>query len=367
MASIASRTDDAGDKPVPVHQVVLSDSCRDDYSSAFHKVRSRLVDDAGRSYVEFIRGLRPDFRRVYLDIALGYTMLLVTATAAAGLLRLNVPAGAVIVFGALCFGYWIAYLQLFIHEAAHFNLAQDRMMSDRLGNLLIAWMVGTSVAQYRKVHFQHHRALGTTQDSEFSYFFPLTTWFFIKSLCGLKALEVVLAREKHLSRSSSRSPARTAEWPNERGDQPQPTGSRLPGGLPYLMAGVVVHVGLLLAAWQIGLWPLAIAWIIGIGMLFPFFAALRPFLEHRNDAAQNGIDYRLTDQGAYTRLFGDDIVSATFGGAGFNRHLLHHWEPQVSYTRLHDLEAFLARTDMKDIMDSRRSSYAEIFLKFLSL
>jgi hypothetical protein len=293
-------------------------------------------------------------------------MLLATALAAVCLLRLNVPAGAVIVLGALCFGYWIAYLQLFIHEAAHFNLAQDRTMSDRVGNLLIAWMVGTSVAQYRKVHFQHHRALGTIQDSEFSYFFPLNALFFIKSLCGLRALEVVLAREKHLSRSSIRSATRATETPTEGGDQPQPTGSRPPGGLAYLIAGVVVHVGLLLAAWQTGLWPLAIAWIIGIGMVFPFFAALRPFLEHRNDAALNGIDYRLTDQGPYTRLFGDDMVSATFGGAGFNRHLLHHWEPQVSYTRLRDLEAFLARTDMKEIMDSRRSRYAAIFLKFLS-
>jgi hypothetical protein len=38
------------------------------------------------------------------------------------------------------------------------------------------------VRDYRKVHFQHHRALGTVDDSEISYFFPLNLMFFVKGV-----------------------------------------------------------------------------------------------------------------------------------------------------------------------------------------
>jgi hypothetical protein len=96
-------------------------------------------------------------------------------------------------------------------------------------------------------------------------------------------------------------------------------------------------------------------------MVFPFFGSLRQLLEHRDDAAPSTIDFQTQSHGAYTRLFGDDVFSATFGGAGFNRHLLHHWEPQVSYTNLPELEAFLQGTELKRVMDLRRTTYFEIF------
>lgn len=101
--------------------------------------------------------------------------------------------------------------------------------------------------------------------------------------------------------------------------------------------------------------------------MFPFFAALRPLLEHRDEKASFVVDYRRNDHGAYTRLFGDDPFSATFGGAGFNKHLLHHWEPRVSYTRLRELERFLADTQMQPIMKARRSSYGETLRRLFTL
>lgn len=174
----------------------------DDYSAAFHKVRSQLVDQHGREYVEFVRGMRPQFSVVYRDIAFGYAMLALTALVATYWLRSGSPAWAVMVLGGASFGFWIAYLQLFIHEAAHFNLAVNRSLSDRLGNVLIAWMVGTSVARYRKVHFDHHRYLGTTGDPEFSYVYPLNVRFLIKSLVGWRAVESLLSRRRRLHTGS---------------------------------------------------------------------------------------------------------------------------------------------------------------------
>ena len=81
--------------------------------------------------------------------------------------------------------------------------------------------------------------------------------------------------------------------------------------------------------------------MIGVGVFLPFFGALRQILEHRAPEADGGVDYARTPHGAYTRIFHGGLFAKTFGGAGFDRHLLHHWEPQVSYTRLADLETYL--------------------------
>jgi fatty acid desaturase len=336
---------------------------RDDYSAAFHKVRFGLVDDRGQSYAEFVRGLRPDFARVYRDIGWGYSMLITTALIAIFTLHNGVPPWFVVAIGALSFGYWIAYLQLFIHEAAHANLAAERKESDRLGNLLVAWMVGTTVANYRKVHFEHHRALGTTSDTESSYFLPLNALFVLSSLCGLRAVEVLLTRRSCVQRSRSSGKSEQAAFDAEG----IPCRSRASLIASHVRAGVLGHIVVILVAWWGGSWPLATAWCVGVGVVFPFFAALRPVLEHRDEVASSRIDYRRADHGAYTRLFGDDPLSASFGGAGFNRHLLHHWEPQVSYTRLPELEKFLGRTVMKTVMESRRSSYGAAFIRLFTL
>jgi fatty acid desaturase len=344
------------------------DQVTDDFSKTFHKVRSTLADSRGRSYLEFSRSLKPDYKRVIRDIVLGYVMLVASVATSWFLLGIGVFWLVVVVLGSLFIGYWIAYIQLFIHEGAHFNLAADRSRSDRLCNLLIAWLIGTSVESYRVVHFQHHRALGTTNDSEFTYFFPLNFVFLSKALLGIRALEVLIARRKYLAvveaNAGSASTGRGASARNGRStasDRPKAMTDKFP------IASAIAHLMIVGVCWSLGSIPLAFAWVLGVGIVFPFCGALRQLLEHRSDTANGATDYRRTDHGAFTRIFGNDPFSATFGGAGFNRHLLHHWEPQLSYTNLQALEAFLTDTPMRSIMATRRSSYAGTFLKLLSL
>jgi fatty acid desaturase len=128
-----------------------------------------------------------------------------------------------------------------------------------------------------------------------------------------------------------------------------------------LLYSLLLH-GLLVASllW-VGAWPAALAWVLGVGSVFPFFSALRLMLEHRDLNADPAIDYEVESHGALSRMFGDDLFSATFGGAGLNRHLLHHWEPNVSYTLLPELESFLMRTEVAQVIEARRSSYFAIF------
>jgi len=315
----------------------------DDHSAGFAALRRDLRDSNGVRLMDFVRDLKPDFRKVRRDIALGYLMLAVTIAATAFLPWLGVPALLAAALGAISVGYWVAYLQLFIHEGAHYNLTADRAYNDRFCDLAISWMVGTSIAAYRPFHFQHHRALGMTNDSEHSYFFPLNLVFFTKSLFGARALEVIALRHSNSQNTPGRSRNRA------------------------LWIAPLAHGALILAALAVGYWWLAAAWLFGVGAVYPFLGALRQFLEHRDEDASPSVDYSKVDHGAVTRIFQDGPFSSTFGGAGFNRHLLHHWEPQVSYTRLADFERFLLDTPLAEVIEKRRTTYAETFLKLLSI
>jgi len=128
---------------------------------------------------------------------------------------------------------------------------------------------------------------------------------------------------------------------------------------------VSIHLCLIAVTYINGYWWGSLAWLLGMFSFFPFFASLRPLLEHRDLNADSKSDYTKNDHGAFTRIFGSDMFSSTFGGAGFNRHLLHHWEPQLSYTNLSQLESFLndSTSTLKYVIDARRSSYMETFFK----
>jgi fatty acid desaturase len=332
-------------------------STNDDYSGVFSKIRPSLLNSRGVRLADFARDLRPNYRRVCFDIALGYFALGIMLGGVALLQSWGVSAFLLTSIAAIWTGYWVAYLHLFLHEGAHWNLAPSRKLSDWLCNLSVGWLVLMDVGEYRKVHFQHHRALGTVTDSEISYFFPVNLIFFGKGMLGIRLAERWMSYKRWQIKANENR-AKTAH--RQRADRR--SASRL---VP--VAGVLVHTFIIAGLLWSGSTAAAFAWIIGMGCVFPLLATLRQALEHRNQCASPDIDYTRTDHGAYTRLFGTGWFASTFGGAGFNRHLLHHWEPQVSYTRLADLECFLADTPMAAVMDRRRTSYHEAFRRLFSL
>jgi fatty acid desaturase len=325
----------------------------DDYSAGFPKLRRNLLNSRGISYLAFLKTLRPDYRQVRRDIALGYGMIAATLLLAAVAPSFGVPPLLVVVLAAVAIGYWIAYLQLFLHEGAHFNLASDRDASDRFCDLTISWMIGTSVAAYRKVHFHHHRALGTTDDSEHTYFFPLNVMFVIKALFGIRALEVIISRMAIGKKKVSEPAGRQRDF------------SR-PSKKWIILLGPLVHGGIVVTSALSGYWWVSIAWLAGLGTAFPFFGALRQLLEHRGENAEPRTDYFAVNHGAVTRIFEDGPIGSTFGGAGFNRHLIHHWEPQISYTNLREVQDFLSDTAVGNAIMIRKTTYFDAFLRLLS-
>ncbi|CAM3157963.1 Fatty acid desaturase domain-containing protein [Sphingomonas antarctica] len=306
-------------------------------ADAWPPLRTRVEAETLGGYSKYRKTLTPRFETVWRDIALGYAVLaaIVVAVGSVGGIVASLVAATL---GAVGIGTSIAYLQLFIHEAAHANLAPRRRTSDWIANSFIAWQVGTSIAAYRAVHFDHHRHLGHARDGERSYVHPLTPRLIVEMLTGVHAVRIFLSR--------AQSP------------QPRSARSKLP-----LIRGAAIHVAILGTMLAFGAWPAVLAWGGGMTIVYPFLATLRPLLEHRPVRADA---LRPAQSGAVTRLFADGPLAKIFGGAGFSRHLLHHWEPQVSYTRLAELDAYLARTSLAPILDARRTTYVQAFRDILA-
>ncbi|HEX7938511.1 MAG TPA: fatty acid desaturase [Gemmatimonadaceae bacterium] len=309
-----------------------------DASTAFLK-RGALVDSAGLSFRDFRRTLTPRFGVVWSQLILGYVALVVVgigvgASAPLGFSWLRVTLGAVL------FGFFQAYIQLFFHEAAHYNVAPGRERNDRLANVFIGALHGLEIQTYRLVHFEHHRRLGTAMDSERSYFDPLNMRFFAEALLGIKGLRVLSRRDDLVALT------RLAPVAAQRRQR---------------VVAAVLNVAIVCLAWVSGQRAVALAWIIGTLSVMPLFVSLRQVLEHRSEGADATADYSRVDHGAVNRLFGEGPIASTLGAAGFNRHMLHHWEPQISYTRLGDVERYLMRTDAAAPLERHRSTYWETF------
>lgn len=302
--------------------------------------KTSLKNGTGVAYLDFRQKLTPHYGRVAFDLLLGYTLLflgVVVPLRLAHLLPSYIPL--LVLVSAVSTGYWIAYLHLFMHEAAHFNLVPGRKWNDFLSNLLICSWSGQNTAAYRVIHWDHHRFLGEPNDTEHSYFNALNSRFLFEALTGIAALKVLLFRGKKLENQKTAL------------DKMMPLAA-------LVLNGLVLAALILLKSW-----PFALAWALGLAIFFPFFGALRQLLEHRDLMADSKADYSKLPHGKTTRLFREGPVNSTLGAAGFTRHLIHHWDPQVSYTRLFEVEKFLMETPLAEGVAAAKTTYLITFLK----
>jgi fatty acid desaturase len=304
--------------------------------------RSTLVDHANRSYLDVRRTLTPRYGVVWASLLAGHLALWVIGAGLAALdgdTTSGVVIGLLAVAGGVLFGFWLHYLLLFQHEGVHFHLARTAVRNDQLTNLFIGSIIGEDVRSYRKVHFGHHRHLGTPQDTERSYFDVLNRRFVLESLLGIRLIKTVLARRLLVGSTDTGQAERSSYF--------SPT---------FIGAGVA-NVATVVIAWVTGRESLAIAWVLGVLVFMPMFNALRQVLEHRSEFADRTVDYAVVPHGSVNRIFGDGLLARLLGSAGFNRHLLHHWDPDVSCTRLGDLEEYLLDTEVGPALRARQTTY----------
>lgn len=303
------------------------------------------VHENGSRYSDFRNKLTPRYGVVWFDIIKGYFFL---AAAAALFIfldhRFHSYWWAYLIPFAFLIGYIAAYLALFIHEAGHFNIHHDKKKNDQLATIFLCLPFGLSMKSYRKIHWQHHLHLGTPQDTEISYFNAINKLFILETLTGIHLLRTIVKKEK-----------------NELLTKEQVQQSRI-----MLVAGFLLHALILTAAILTNNWAFAITWILSFGIFFPFFATIRQILEHRDELANHRTDFTKQAHGKISRLFVHGILSSSFGSAGFTRHMIHHWDPLISYTRMQDIEEYLTGCKhISLIIESSRTTYTKTLKKLL--
>jgi fatty acid desaturase len=311
--------------------------------------KNQIVNSKGITYTQFTAALKPRYSIVWLNIGFGYAVLLAilllgmyVEKAAPAYFIISIPLGAILV------GYWFAFIHLFIHEASHYNIARDKKTNDLLANIFLGLIAGTDIKFYRALHFDHHRHLGTVDDPEHTYFDALNWRFVFESLTGIRLFKVIAGRNEHAKANKN------------------VTDELMKKNKTIFLAGMLFNFLVGCAFFFTGFWQVALMWLAGIGVIFPFFLSLRQLLEHRSESAQSAIDYYKTDHGEVNRMFGVGLIALTFGSAGFNRHFLHHWAPQISCTRLGDLESYLKDTEFAKEVSSKRTSYFATFIKLFN-
>ena len=313
--------------------------------------KATLVNSQGLTYKGIRKTLEPRFGLAWFHIFLGWVGLAALFVLLVRLSGIHLLLDIFLVLGgAFLLGFTIAYLQLFLHEAAHYNLHPNRTLNDLLTNLFVSGMVGIEVKNYRPIHWDHHRFHGTTMDTEISYYDTLNIRFVAEIMLGIRVLRVISIRKERLKNT-------TDEEKKEAGMQNRPY---------TLLGGLIFNALLIGSLLYLHHWVTAIAWFVAVLVVYPFFGAFRQLLEHRDENANPNAVYTEVAHGAVHRLFGDGLIASTMGGAGFNRHLLHHWDPQVSYTRLRELETFLMDTPAAQYLQERQTTYLKTLGKLFS-
>src|SRR5262245_8830256 len=204
---------------------------------------SDLVDDRGVAYRDFRRRLAPRWGRVWLELGAAYVVL---ALVIAGIVALDPGwplALPVALVGGGVIGYTIHFINCFFHEAAHYNVLPNRRLNDVVTDVLMGWLFGSSISLYRRIHWQHHRALGTTMDSENSYFDALGVGYLVQGVTGLKALRTM------------RQYRRTEATEQPRRDRAE--------RVAWLALATVVNLAIAVALVLTGSIAAAAAWLIG--------------------------------------------------------------------------------------------------------
>lgn len=306
---------------------------------------SEVVNRSGLCYTQLRRELHPVYKKAWRDIAKGYCWLFALLALCVWLLRGSLVSPFLLVpIAAFAVGYCLAFLHLFIHAAAHYDLHPLRQKNDVLCDYLLGVLFGIRIKPYRKIHWQHHLRLGKTDDSEHSYFNELNLSFLLKCITGLHVLSVLRSRAR----------ARSKEDPVQS-----------PAFRAYVL---LVHISVLLVLWIAGGWALEIIWIAALAIVFPLFATLRQLMEHRDTRASGKVNYGEHEHGKVSRLFGTGLIDSSMGGAGFNRHMLHHWDPLVPYTRLAEVEQFLLECPSTEkLVRISKTSYRRVFFQLFKL
>lgn len=303
-----------------------------DFSNTFYSAEFPSGEAWIAPYRQLRKNWKPKYVRTWIEITAHWVTLI-------GFLVINLSIDITNLWITICSSAFVAVLlhrlHLFLHEGAHGHLAGSQKLNDVLTNIFVGALVLQDVAAYRSQHMLHHRYLGQDCDPERSYQSPLDLKFIAKTLFGVSALGLLLEKVRG-PRTNSRGRFKIT----------------VTGG------GFLLHLSILTLGLTMDSVSLVISWIVSVGLFFPLIAALRQLLEHSMHVDGVG-----KTSFPVTRIFDRGFLTFLIGAAGFDRHLLHHWDPGIPACRLSEMERSLSRLGFDEILQARRTSYPAVFFQ----
>jgi fatty acid desaturase len=247
-------------------------------------------------------------------------------------------AWAVALLGPL----WLAFLPfivscalaqamlLWVHEASHFSLFDNRRVNDIWCDVFFAGPIGVTVAAYRVRHLSHHAELGTSKDQDgYPYFIPVRGRRALMKVmaCSLSGLMGLwLLRTKYLGLT-----------PTPRAEQVSP---RWIGPLMTAVFNSVLLIFCILA----GRWYLYLAlWIYPIVAVAVALNIVRSVAEHQPEDFPRFKDGLETAMRPITRTTAPNWFEKwLLYQANFNYHVEHHIFPAIPRHNLGKLHRHLA-------------------------
>jgi fatty acid desaturase len=223
-----------------------------------------------------------------------------------------------------------------MHECAH-KLAFRRLaMNETLGAWILAPLVLTDFADYRRRHWQHHRRLGQADDPKVVYHTDVRhvgVWMLLlRCLMGIEALK------------------RLTEGGDDADQSEGVKGAAISGRLVVTQAVFLASVVAVAFWFHDDSWSVLSATVMAYGVVYGyglasvtvFAAAVRAIAEHQigdhETAATEG-------DAALRNLRCNPVTRLTFGAYGFADHATHHRQPGVPYYNLPALTRSLAESD----------------------
>ena len=300
-----------------------------------------LISEDGLYYEDFKKSLKIKYKIILFDLCLIVSMII-----SGFFLFENLKNSSQILYFVCHFvwnSFWFASYLNFFHESSHYNLHHNKKINDMLATFLFSLFNGQDIKNLRITHWQHHKYLGATHDTENSYSEPLSFSQIIKVLLFIFTFQKILIRNNYLKTSKKKIFSK------------------------LFFISIFFHLGVTTLIIFVFGYFTAVVWVYTFLTGVPLFFKIRQTLEHRNVDHDKTKSFINIDHGPINRLFKSNFFSRFFGSAGFNKHLLHHWDPSLSYTNFREFENFLLKTKLKEQILNSKSNYNKIFSNLIYL
>ena len=109
-----------------------------DYSMNFRDIRDKFLNSS--EYRKFLKTLNPFYWKVYLDLGIGYLFIFLSLLIASKIELFSLISFPLLIILSINLGFWIAYLTLFVHEGAHYNLSKNKKINKYIIHIYIKFI-----------------------------------------------------------------------------------------------------------------------------------------------------------------------------------------------------------------------------------